>query len=144
MQNELIDLDFAPGIKSEYINQNFNIIHNWLRRERLRTAGWGLVEGFNLSADIRSGIITVSDGMMINRDGEEVIVPGTRFVVGEMEATSVAQTVVGPASGCIELERRPYSKKQRGYFQFKGNIDKDFLQRKSSLLKILPAACKFP
>lgn len=144
MQNELIDLDFAPGIKSEYINQNFNIIHNWLRRERLRTAGWGLVEGFNLSADIPSGIITVSDGMMINRDGEEVIVPGTRFVVGEMEATSVAQTVVGPASGCIELERRPYSKKQRGYFQFKGNIDKDFPAAEEFFIEDLTSGLQVP
>ena len=126
MQNALIDLDFTPGIKSEYINHNFNIIHDWLRRERLRTAGWGLVEGFELSADVPNGIITVGDGMMVNRDGEEVFVPGTRFVVGNMDATSVEETVVGPANGCIELLKRPYSKAQKGYFQFKGNTDKDY------------------
>ena len=126
MQNALIDLDFTPGIKSEYINHNFNIIHDWLRRERLRTAGWGLVEGFELSADVPNGIITVGDGMMVNRGGEEVFVPGTKFVVGEMDATAVEETITGPATGCIELLKRPYSKSQRGYFQFKGNIDKDY------------------
>ena len=126
MQNALIDLDFTPGIKSEYINHNFNIIHDWLRRERLRTAGWGLVEGFELSADVPNGIITVGDGMMVNRDGEEVFVPGTKFVVGEMDATAVEETITGPATGCIELLKRPYSKSQRGYFWFKGNIDKDY------------------
>ena len=126
MQNALIDLDFTPGIKSEYINHNFNIIHDWLRRERLRTAGWGLVEGFELSADVPNSIITVGDGMMVNRDGEEIFVPGTKFVVGEMDATAVEETITGPATGCIELLKRPYSKSQRGYFQFKGNIDKDY------------------
>ena len=126
MQNALIDLDFTPGIKSEYINHNFNIIHDWLRRERLRTAGWGLVEGFELSADVPNGIITVGDGMMVNRDGEEVFVPGTKFVVGGMDATAVEETITGPATGGIELLKRPYSKSQRGYFQFRGNIDKDY------------------
>ena len=126
MKNELIDLDFAPGIKSEYINHNFNMIHDWLRRERLRTAGWGLVEGFALSADVPNGIITVGDGTMINRDGEEVIVPGKRFVVGGMDVTNISESVVCPSDGVITLQHRPYSKSKRGFFQFTGNTDKDF------------------
>lgn len=126
LQNELIDLDFAPGIKSEYINRNFNIIHDWLRRERLRTAGWGLVEGFALSADVPNGIVTVGDGIMVNTEGEEVIVPGKVFTVGALDAINMQETVTGPDNGVISLQQRPYSKSKKGFFQFAGNTDKDF------------------
>ena len=126
MANTLIDLDFAPGIRAEYLNKNFNLIHEWLMRERLRTAGWGLVEGFSLEADIENSVITVGNGLMINTEGEEVAVPGKVFSVGAMDAIQVEDNLIAPDDGCIRLKQRPYSSKARGFFGFVGNVDKDY------------------
>lgn len=114
--NELIDLNFAPGIRADDVNKNFSLIHDWLRRERLRTAGWGLVEGFSMSADLKAFTITVEDGIMINKNGEEVIVPKKTFTVGPPKTVKVEETVVGTDDGVIELKYRPYSVSSSGYF----------------------------
>lgn len=126
LDNELIDLDFAPGIKSEYVNHNFNVIHDWLKRERLRTAGWGLVEGFELSADVPNGVVTVGTGLMVNKNGEEVSVASKSFVVGGLDTTDMIESVIAPENGVIELKQRPYSKSAGGYFAFTGNTNKQY------------------
>jgi hypothetical protein len=117
MEN-LIDLDFAPGIRASDINSNFNLIHDWLERERLRTAGWGLVEGFEMSANLNDFTVTVSAGIMINRKGEEVHVPGHTFNVGSPITVATVEDVVVPEDGHIILKHRPYSPKLRGYMTY--------------------------
>ena len=87
MINKLIDLNFAPGIKAKDINYNFDLIHDWITKERLRIGGYGLVEGFDLSANLKDFSITVSEGILINQDGEEVIIPEQTFTVGPPEYT---------------------------------------------------------
>lgn len=122
MIEELIDLDFTPGIKAEYLNRNFDLIHQWLRRERLRTGGWGLVEGFEMSADIPNHVVTVGKGIMINQEGEEVHVPEQSFYAGPIDKLYCEETVVVPLDGVLTLKFRPYSESQMGYFGFKDNI----------------------
>lgn len=119
---ELINLDFTPGIRAEYLNRNFNLIHQWLKRERLRVGGWGLVEGFELSADIPAHVVTVGAGIMINRDGEEVHVPEKSFYAGPLEKLYCEETVTAPKDGILTLKFRPYSESQMGYFGFKDNV----------------------
>lgn len=116
--NELIDLNFAPGIKAADINENFNLIHNWITRERLRIGGYGLVEGFDLSYDLNNFTITVSEGIMINHDGEEVIIPEEVFQVGPPDFVMEKETVVCPEDGIINLKYRPYSEQTNGYIEY--------------------------
>lgn len=122
--NKLIKLDFAPGLKAKDVNQNFETIKNWVDRERIRIGGHGLVEGFNMTADLEKYTITVSEGLLINPAGEEIIVPKHTFSVGAPEATRVIEPVddyskvVVPDDGILTLKYRPYSINNTGYIEF--------------------------
>ena len=105
---ELIDLDFRPGIRAEEINDNFQLIKDWIIKERLRTAGWGIVEGFDLSADEDNFVVTVGKGILINKKGEEVIVDQWSYGAGEVDYREITKTYSVNESGCIELEDYPY------------------------------------
>lgn len=122
--NELIKLDFAPGLKAKDVNQNFDVVKGWIDRERARIGGHGLVEGFNMSADIEKYTVTISEGLLINQAGEEIIVPERTFHVGAPEYTKVIEPsdsmgkVVVPEDGIITLKYRPYSPSKVGYIEY--------------------------
>lgn len=107
--NKLNILDFSPGIRAEFINQNFDLIRRWIEAERLRIGGWGLVEGFELSKDLSDFSVICTDGVLINEDGEEVKVTGTKFKVGPPTYRNVVEEHVVDETGAIFLQYSPYS-----------------------------------
>lgn len=118
MDNKLLKLDFAPGIKASDINYNFDVVHGWITRERLRVAGYGIVEGFDLSADLNNFTITVSEGIMIADNGEEVYVPSETFNVGPPEFSIETEEIICPEDGILILKYRPYSSNTYGYINY--------------------------
>ena len=107
--HELIDLDFSPGIKAENLNYNFQLIYDWLKKERLRVGGWGIVEGFDLSYDSNNFTVTVGKGTIINHDGDEVEIEGQTFAAGDMDYTSVSYTYIVDIDGKITLNDYVYN-----------------------------------
>ncbi len=107
---KLNNLDFSPGIKAEYINENFDLIRRWLDAERLRAGGWGIVEGFDLSCDIEKFTIKCSQGIIINEHGEEVRVDEKEFVIGPPVAKEIPEKEYKVnEESIIELEYSIYS-----------------------------------
>ena len=102
-------LDFSPGIRAKDINENFELIKEWIRAERLRLGGWGLVEGFELTKDLSDYSINVSDGIMINEDGDEVNVDGTKIIAGPPTYRNITEEVEADENGQITLQFPPYS-----------------------------------
>jgi hypothetical protein len=78
-------LDFAPGIKAKDINNNFEAIHEWFRRERRHVGGYGLENGFDMSVDLDNFVVTIGEGVMVNQDGEGIVVPEQTCNVGAPE-----------------------------------------------------------
>ena len=74
IDNKLIILDFAKGIRSSEINHNFNVIKGWMERERLRSCGWGIVEGFEFSYPNNDFVVHIGEGVFINKLGQEVLI----------------------------------------------------------------------
>ncbi len=70
-------LDFSRGIRSNEINENFDLIKYWIEAERLRIGGWGIVEGFEMTKDLSNYSVHVGPGVIINQYGEEIHVPET-------------------------------------------------------------------
>ena len=116
--HQLIDLDFTPGVRAEYINQNFDLIYNWLKRERLRLGGWGLVEGFQLSCDAKNFTVSVSEGIMINADGDEVVVPKWTFGAGEISYRQVTKKYRVDSEGKVSLDDYPYDSRNKRYITY--------------------------
>ena len=68
--NKLTKLDFAPGIKASNINKNFDVVHDWIKAERRRVGGAGIIDGFETTVDTENFTVTVSDGNYVSKDGE--------------------------------------------------------------------------
>ena len=88
---ELNKLDFVSGIKAEKINDNFNVVDTWIKNERRRIGGYGLVEGFQLSTDINNFTTTIGKGVFINNLGEEKEIPEKTFYCDVPEYTEVIE-----------------------------------------------------
>lgn len=106
-------LDFSPGIRAEYINENFDLLRRWIEAERLRLGGWGLVEGFDLSKDLSDFSISITEGVMINSSGQEIKVDGHYFKVGPPVYKTMVEEVVVQAEGVLTLQFPLYSNKEK-------------------------------
>jgi len=115
---QLNNLDFAPGIKAAPINANFNLINTWLARERLRTGGWGIVEGFALSFDQDTLSVTVNEGVFINKDGEEVIVDKKVFATGDISYDTIERTYTVDTDGRVVLDDNVYDFENKKYLVY--------------------------
>ena len=110
---KLNDLDFSAGIRSEYIDENFDLVRRWIEAERLRIGGWGLVEGFELSRNLSDFTVHVTDGIIINEDGEEVRVDEHTFQVGPPVYKELVEELTVGKEGLITLSYAPYSNIQK-------------------------------
>ena len=131
-------LDFSPGIRASYINENFDLIKKWIDEERLRVGGWGVVEGFHLTVDTKAFTISVSDGAIISPSGEKIYVTGEIFselVIGPPKSDPVnGEKITLDENGSGRLAFAPYSDKEKGIIRFESsnpeyNIlhDKEFI-----------------
>lgn len=115
---ELNKLDFVSGIKAEKINDNFNVVDTWIKNERRRIGGYGLVEGFQLSTDINNFTTTIGKGVFINNLGEEKEIPEKTFYCDVPEYTEVIEELECPKDGVLKLLDNPYSPSEKKYMKY--------------------------
>lgn len=109
IHNSLLNLDFRPGIRDTDINYNFDLVKKWIDRERLRIGGWGIVEGFDFTKNLTDFSVHISDGVLINEAGEEVLVAEHLETVGPPVFQKYKETVTVGNSGIIQLQFPIYS-----------------------------------
>ena len=63
--NFLQKIDFTKGVKAKPINENFDLIQNWIDTERLHSSGWGIVSGFEFKRRGDEFIINISSGELV-------------------------------------------------------------------------------
>jgi hypothetical protein len=144
MSNELKRLDFSPGIKADNINLNFDLVHEWLKRERLRVAGYGLVEGFNMTSSLHDFTITVGQGMLINESGEEIEVPENTFRVGPPDCIDISEEIVPDNEGVFKLKFAPYSPTKYGYIFYNPPADATYPAKKEFYVTDINSGSRVP
>lgn len=104
-------LDFAKGVRSNELNENFDLIKYWIEAERLRIGGWGIVEGFELTKNLTNFTIDVGPGIIINQHGEEIHVPKTNppLFAGPPVYETLVETHIVDESGLLKLNFAMYS-----------------------------------
>lgn len=112
-KNKLNLLDFTPGIRAEYINENFDIIKKWIEEERIRNGGYGIVEGFELSKDIPSLSIHVDAGVIINEEGGKIEVGAHTFQTCLPVMTRMVEEVAADENALLKLKFSLYSPKEK-------------------------------
>ena len=106
---KLNTLDFSPGIRASYINENFDLLRRWIEEERLRVSGWGIVEGFELSKNPSQYTISVGDGIMIDKTGAHLEIPGETFNVDKPKAWNKKESIKVSDDNTIVLQYPIYS-----------------------------------
>lgn len=117
--SSLIDLDFAPGIRADDINANFKTLQDWLKSERLHSAGWGLIAGFEIKADPKTFTVTVSEGKMVNSSGDEIDIPEYTFPADTMPVISKKEVIIIPENGTFRLKAVPFSKSKMSNLKYR-------------------------
>ena len=74
MSKKLNIIDFDYGVRSEEIQENFEILQDEINRERISIGGPGIANGLDIAvtANENDFYITVSSGTIITKDGEEI------------------------------------------------------------------------
>lgn len=116
--NKLEKLDFSPGIRADKVNGNFDLVEKWIKRERRRVGGFGIVEGFRVTTDKNVFTVHVDSGIVINDEGDELIIPESSFYAGAPATISLEDSFLCPETGIIELPKRPYSPSKHGYIEY--------------------------
>ena len=124
INNKLEKLDFAPGIKARDINRNFEALSDSINRERKRVGGYGIIDGFDIVTDPQNFTVTVKEGIMISRAGDELIVPDETFAAGAPDYVLREEHIICPADGVISLADIPYSPSAHGYAKYVPPVDK--------------------
>lgn len=117
-ENKLKTLDFREGIRASDVNYNFDIIRGWVERERLRTSGWGIVEGFDFSYPNDDFVIHIGEGTYINKNGEEQFVDTASISCGAPKYETITEEVIVSDDGRIRLKYVPYSPSRYGLIEY--------------------------
>ena len=122
---KLNKLDFAKSVRSNELNENFELIKYWIEAERLRIGGWGIVEGFELTKNLDNFTINVGPGIIINQHGEEIHVPETNppLFAGPPVYETLVETHTVDESGLVELNFAMYSNHNHHTIKYVPPID---------------------
>lgn len=120
MNNKLKAINFSTGIHAKDIQNNFDVLEERELRDRLRTSGLGIVEGFKLSLE-EGDNVKVGEGFFINQEGREIIVLEKSLHIDPPQAVRRTMTASGEAllvniDGEITLPERPYSESRQAHF----------------------------
>lgn len=122
MNEKLIKLNFAPGIKAKDINHNFDTIKAWINKERRRVGGPGIVDGFDITYDVGAFTVTVGPGTIVSDAGEEIEIESKTFSVGAPEYITRREKFACPIDGIVKVSEPPYSPKKKGRIAYSAEI----------------------
>lgn len=128
--NKLVKLDFTPGIRAKDINDNFDVVDQWIKDERACVGGVGIIDGFDISVDLENFKVNVSQGRIVTVDGSEEIIPETTFSVGAPECITVQEKLICPEDGIMRLANKPYSPSKKALVKYVPPYDTEIPSKK--------------
>ena len=113
-------IDFSKGIRPEEIQENFEYLQTQLSRERLSVGGSGIASGLEVSFNITdiNFDVKVSDGVIIDKYGEEIFVTGNTFTVDLPDIEPFEEYCTLDADRMVKLKHVPYGLNRRRPSEF--------------------------
>lgn len=100
-------IDFSQGIKSTEIQHNFDVLQHQINKERSTVAGPGLSFGFDFS--LKDFVLAISDGNLIDKDGEEVSVEAEVIRIEKPILIEKNETLIVDEFNRVTLSEVPYA-----------------------------------
>lgn len=109
MRKSLKTIDFSQGIKSTEVQHNFDVLQDQINQERISVAGSGIANGLAFKLDGFS--LTIEDGALINKNGEEVYIDTTIIEIEKPILIEKKETnLLVDNYNRVHLSEIPYSK----------------------------------
>ena len=104
-------IDFSNGIRSEEIQENFNILQDEINRERINIGGTGIASGLEITPIITSDrfAIKVSASSIVTNDGEEIYIDEQILDIERPQLISQCDMLTANTSNQVTLKEIPYS-----------------------------------
>lgn len=111
MNDSLNIIDFSNGIRSEEIQENFNILQNEINRERINIGGTGIASGLDITPIVTANkfAIKISEASIITSTGEEIHIDEQIIDIEKPHLISQCEYLTSNASNQIVLKEIPYS-----------------------------------
>ena len=116
-------IDFSEGIRPEEIQENFNYLQDQIERERLNIGGSGIASGLEIEIKVSDDqfAIQVSDGTIVNNDGEEVYIYGGLIDIEPPILSNFQEPLVLTEDRTVTLKYSPYALNRRTPAQYLAN-----------------------
>lgn len=102
----LNNIDFSNGIRSQEIQQNFDILHKGLNRERLTVSGYGICSGFDLSME--GFKLHCTEGQLIDKKGELISIKSQSIDIELPNIVQSEENITPDSDGIFYLKHIPY------------------------------------
>lgn len=109
-------IDFSNGIKSEVVNNNFEILQQQIDNERITSAGYGIAEGLDFIVEDGTSStywkdfnILFTKGTIINKDGSNAIINAKKIEIEKPELIEQNEKLIVDKDGYVTLLKTPYS-----------------------------------
>ena len=108
--NKLNIIDFSKGIRSEEIQENFDILQNEINRERISLGGTGISSGLEITPIITADkfAIKINEASIITNNGEEIFINEQVIDIEKPQLISQCEFVTANSSNQILLKEIPY------------------------------------
>ena len=108
--NKLNIIDFSKGIRSEEIQENFDILQNEINRERINLGGTGISSGLEITPIITADkfAIKINEASIITNNGEEIFINEQVIDIEKPQLISQCEFVTTNSSNQILLKEIPY------------------------------------
>lgn len=104
-------IDFSNGIRSEEIQENFDILQNEINRERINIGGTGIASGLDITPIVTSDsfAIKIGEASIVTNTGEEIHIDEQIIDIEKPQLISHCEYLTANTSNQITLNEIPYS-----------------------------------
>lgn len=103
-------INFSDGIRSEEIQENFEILSSEINRERLSVGGAGIASGLNIVPIVNDNqfSIKISEASIVDKNGEEIFIESQTLNVERPLLIEQKEYLSADINNQIELSEIPY------------------------------------
>lgn len=103
-------IDFSDGIRSEEIQENFEILNDEISRERLSTGGSGIASGLDITPIVTDTqfAIKISAASIIDKNGDEIFINEQIINIDRPKLSRQLEYLVADVNNQVRVKEVPY------------------------------------
>ena len=121
-------IDFSDGIRSEEIQENFEILNDEISRERLSIGGAGIASGLEIEPIVNDlqFAIKVSAASIVDKNGDEIYIKEQVINIERPRLSKQLEYLTADVNNQVVLKEIPYALDRMKPVQYDDSISKEY------------------